>query len=79
MGRKVRSWIVLLKKKHIENVRPVTTAAVLDSAVLIQMLHPRNAVTLGDYFMKELVPYILSWFEGTLELTLCGMSTPVQA
>ena len=52
-----------LVPKNLENVRPVTTAAVLDSAVLIQMLHPRNAVTLGDYFMKELVPYILSWFE----------------
>ena len=52
-----------LVPKNLENVRPVTTAAVLDSAVLIQMLHPRNAVTLGDYFMKELVPYILSCFE----------------
>ena len=49
--------------KNLENVRPVTTAAVLDGAVLIQMLRPRNAVTLGDYYMKELVPYILSWFE----------------
>ena len=42
--------------KNLENVRPVTTAAVLDGAVLIQMLRPRNVVTLGDYYMKELVP-----------------------
>ena len=48
--------------KDLDNQRPNTTAAVLDGAVLIQMLRPRNAVTLGDYYMKEFVPYILSWF-----------------
>ena len=45
------------------NVRPVTTATVLDGAVLKQMLCPRNAVTFGDYFGKEFIPYILSWLE----------------
>ena len=49
--------------KDLESVRPETTAAVLDGAVLIQMLRPRNAVTLGEYYMEEFVPYILSWFE----------------
>ena len=39
------------------------TAALLDGAVLIQMLHPRSAVTIGDYFTDVFVPYILSWFE----------------
>ena len=39
------------------------TAALLDGAVRIQMLHPRSAVTIGDYFTDVLVPYILSWFE----------------
>ena len=54
-----------MSPKDLENVtvRPVTTAAVLDGAVLIQMLCPRNAVTFGDYFVKEFVPYILSWLE----------------
>ena len=42
----------------------MTTAAVLDGAVLLQMLRPRNARTIGDYFIEEFVPYILSWFEG---------------
>ena len=46
--------------KDLDNLRPNTTAAVLDGAVLIQMLRPRNAVTLGDYYIKEFVPYILS-------------------
>ena len=45
-----------LVPKKLENVRPVTTAAVLDGAVHIQMLRPRNAVTLCDYSMKELFP-----------------------
>eukprot|EP00745_Piridium_sociabile_P029607 TRINITY_DN48831_c1_g1_i4.p3 TRINITY_DN48831_c1_g1~~TRINITY_DN48831_c1_g1_i4.p3 ORF type:complete len:129 (-),score=27.86 TRINITY_DN48831_c1_g1_i4:850-1236(-) len=48
----------------LDNRRPVTTAGVLDGAVLIQMLRPRSAVTIGDYFTEEFVPYILSWFEG---------------
>ena len=49
---------------NFDNNRPVTTAAVLDGAVLIQMLRPRSARTIGDYFTEEFVPYILSWFEG---------------
>ena len=49
---------------NLDNNRPVTTAAVLDGAVLIQMLRPRSARTIGDYFTEEFVPYIFSWFEG---------------
>lgn len=47
----------------LSNCRPVTTAAVLDGAVLVQMLRPRNVLTIGDYFKDVFVPYILSWFE----------------
>lgn len=43
--------------------RPVTTSAVLDGAVLINMLCPGNAYTIGQYFNDVFVPYILSWFE----------------
>lgn len=43
---------------NLVNRRPETTAA-----VLVQMLRPRNAVTIGDYFKDVFLPYILSWFE----------------
>ena len=39
------------------------TAAVLDGAVLIQMLRPGSAVAIRDYFTDVFAPYILSWFE----------------
>ena len=41
----------------------MTTAAVLDGAVLIQMLRPGCAATTRDHFTDVFVPYILSWFE----------------
>ena len=41
----------------------MTTAAVLDGTVLIQMLCPGSAVTIRDHFTDVFVPYILSWFE----------------
>ena len=47
----------------LENHRPLTTAAVLDGAVLVQMLRPRNSVTIGAYFTDVFMPYILTWFE----------------
>ena len=47
----------------LDNQRPVTTAAVLDGAVLIQMLRPGSAMTIRDYFTDVFAPYILSWFE----------------
>lgn len=47
----------------VPNHRPVTTAAVLDGAVLIPMLRPGSAVTIRDYFTEILQPYVLSWFE----------------
>ena len=43
--------------KELPRQRPVTTAAVLDGAVLIQMIRPRNSSTFGDYFKQQLVPY----------------------
>ena len=49
--------------KELDNQRPATTAAVLDGAVLVQMIRPRNVGTFEEYFRKELLPYILSWFE----------------
>ena len=49
--------------KELPNQRPVTTAAVLDGTVLVQMIRPRNSETFADYFHKEFVPYIMSWFE----------------
>ncbi|KAJ8368254.1 hypothetical protein SKAU_G00082820 [Synaphobranchus kaupii] len=49
--------------KDLDNHRPVTTAAVLDGAVLVQMLRPRSAVTIGQYFTDVFAPYILSWFK----------------
>ena len=49
--------------KDLDNNRPVTTVAVLDGAVLVQMLRPRSAVTIGQYFREVFAPYILSWFE----------------
>lgn len=49
--------------RDLDNHRPVTTAAVLDGAVLVQMLRPGSAVTIGQYFTDVFAPYILSWFE----------------
>ena len=53
--------------KELENQRPATTAAVLDGAVLVQMIRPRNSGTFGEHFFKELLPYILSWLDGMIE------------
>lgn len=47
----------------LDNHRPVTTAAVLDGAVLVQMLRPGNSVNIGDYFTDVFMPYILSWLQ----------------
>ncbi|CAJ1069732.1 uncharacterized protein LOC127373053 [Xyrichtys novacula] len=49
--------------RDLDKHRPVTTAAVLDGAVLVQMLRPGGAVTTGQYFTDVLAPYILSWFD----------------
>ncbi|XP_051797479.1 uncharacterized protein LOC127531687 [Acanthochromis polyacanthus] len=49
--------------RDLDNHRPVTTAAVLDGDVLVQMLRPGSAVTIGQYFTDVFAPYILSWFE----------------
>ena len=49
--------------KNLDNHRPVTTAAVLDGAVLVHMLRPGSAVTIGHYFTDVFAPYILYWFE----------------
>ena len=47
----------------LDNQRPVTTDAVLDCAVLVQMLYPGSYVAIRDYVTDVFVPYILSWFE----------------
>lgn len=49
--------------RDLDNHRPVTTAAVLDGAVLVQMLRPGSAETIGCYFSDVFAPYILSWFK----------------
>lgn len=49
--------------KEMESGRPATTAAVLDGAVLVQMLRPGSSVTIGQYFSNVFEPYILLWFE----------------
>ena len=49
--------------KDLEQDKPITTAAVLDGAVIVQMLRPRNSVTFEDYITNELWPYIRSWME----------------
>lgn len=45
------------------HTRPVTTAAVLDGAVVIQMLRPGTAVTIRDYFNDVFAPYVMSWLD----------------
>lgn len=57
-----------------DNCRLVMIAAVLDGAVLIQMLRPGSAVTIGDYFTDVFLPHILSWFETNDRLS--GICTP---
>lgn len=49
--------------KTLDNQRPATTAAVLDGPLLVQMLRPGGAVTIGQYFTEVFAPYILSWFK----------------
>lgn len=48
--------------RDLDKHRPVTTAAVLDGAVLVQMLRPGSAVTIRQYFTDVFAPYVLSWF-----------------
>ena len=47
----------------LDNQRPATTDAVLDCAVLVQMLRPGSYVAIRGYFTDVFVPHILSWFE----------------
>ena len=43
--------------------KPLTSCAVLDGPVLVQMLRPGNATTIGHYCSNVLFPYVLHWFE----------------
>ena len=47
----------------LDNQRPVTTDAVLYSAVLIKLLCPGSSMTIRDYATDVFEPYILSCFE----------------
>ena len=47
----------------LDNQRPVTTTAVLDGAVIIQMLRSRSMLTIGDYFTDYFVSCILFRFK----------------
>ena len=49
--------------KDLEINRPRTTTAVLDGAVLVHMLRPGSAITIGNYFTDVFAPYVMSWFE----------------
>lgn len=42
---------------------PVTSCAVLDGPVIVQMLRPGNCATIGDYCGNVFLPYVLKWFE----------------
>lgn len=53
----ILDYIVL---RDLDNHRPVTAAAVLDGAVLVQMFRPGSAETIGRYFLDVFAPYILS-------------------
>ena len=48
---------------ELDNQRPSTTAAILDGAVLVQMIRPKSSETIGDYIYNDFLPYILSWFD----------------
>ena len=71
--------LAMIVPSDLENRRPVTTAAVLDGAVLVQMVRPRSAKTIGDYFTEEFAPFTLTWFEKMIKLTLSGTCTLRQA
>ena len=47
--------------EDLEQDKPITTAAVLDGALIIQMLRPRNSVAFEGYITNELWLYIQSW------------------
>ena len=40
----------------LDNCRPVTTAALVNGALLIQMLPSRSVVNIADYFTEECLP-----------------------
>lgn len=52
-----------IEPKDIEVDRPMTTAAILDGAVLVQMLRPGGAQNIEQYITDVFVPYILTWLE----------------
>lgn len=41
--------------------RADSTCAILDGAVVVQMLYPRNTVTFEEYCSNVFVPYVLKW------------------
>jgi hypothetical protein len=43
--------------------RPQTSCAVMDGPVVVQMLRPGNATTIGHYSASVFLPYIAQWFE----------------
>lgn len=52
----------LVTEASTEN-QPQTSCAVLDGAVLVQMLRPRNVTTIEEYCSNVFIPYILKYFE----------------
>ena len=46
----------------------LTTAVVLDGAVIVQMKRPNTCITFDDYAEKVFLPYVLSWFDTHLRV-----------
>ena len=74
MGKnKILDCIILAE---LDNQTPVTTTAVLNGGVLIQIFHSGSGVTIGDYFIEVLYHKSSHGLKEMIELTLSGIFTP---
>lgn len=58
-----KSEIVSCLPVPVHSGQRLTTAVVLDGAVVVQMKRPGTSVTFEEYTNNIFLPYVLSWFE----------------
>ena len=53
----------LMEEIDTEDVSPKPTCVILDDAVLVQMLRPKNCKTFKDYSTSMFLPHLKSWLQ----------------
>jgi hypothetical protein len=62
-GHKSEILDCLIASQSVDSAKPLTTAAILDGAVLVHMLRPTTCATIREYFDNVFAPHILGWLK----------------